>query len=133
MPHISAKKLDKNISNKLWNQLLQTFKDARTRNATRTIMGELFTPTERIMFAKRLMIIILLDKGVPQHIIAKELHVSPSTINRLSMSIDRGKYREILRISGKSGILDILEKIILMGMPPRVGRGRWSHWGRFTP
>lgn len=133
MPHVSKKKLDKTMSKKLWNQLLQTFEDAGKRSATNTVVGELLTQTERVMFAKRLTIILLLDKGVPQHVITEKLHVSPSTVTRMSLNIEIGKYKEILKISGKQSILDILEKLILMGMPPRVGRGRWNHWGRFVP
>lgn len=133
MPHVSKKKLDNTISKKLWNQLLQIFKDAGKRSATNSIVGELFTPTEQIMFAKRLAIVLLLDKGVPQHVITDELNVSPSTVTRMSLNIEIGKYEEILKISGKKSVLDILEKLILMGMPPRVGRGRWNHWGRFSP
>ena len=133
MSHVSKRKLEKEVSKRLWSQLLETFKDAGKRDATKTIIKELFTYTEKTMFAKRLAIILLLDKGIPQHVIAEQLNVSPSTIAKMSLDIENGKYKEILKISGKIGILDILEKIILMGMPPRTGRGRWNHWGRFTP
>ncbi|PIQ66281.1 MAG: hypothetical protein COV96_02600 [Candidatus Zambryskibacteria bacterium CG11_big_fil_rev_8_21_14_0_20_42_18] len=133
MPHISSRKLDKVVSKKLWSQLLKTFKDAGKRSATNAIVSELLTYTEKIMLAKRLAIILLLDRGIPQHVISKELNVSISTVTRMSLNVEIGKYNEILKISGKKGILDVLEKIILMGMPPRVGRGRWNHWGRFTP
>jgi len=132
MPHVSSKKLDNVISKKLWNQLLKTFKDAGNRSATKVIVSELLTHTEKIMFAKRLAIILFLDKGVPQHVIALELNVSTSTVTRMSLGVEVGRYRNLLKISGKKNVLDILEKIILMGMPPRVGRGRWNHWGRFT-
>jgi len=133
MPHVSSKKLDKTVSKRLWNQLTSTLKDAGKRSAIDGISNELFTYTEKIMFAKRLAIILLLDKGLPQHVISDELKVSTSTVTRISLGIDTGKYKTIFKVSGKEGILDILEKVILMGMPPRVGRGRWNHWGRFTP
>ena len=85
------------------------------------------------MFAKRLAIVLLLEKGLPQHVISDELKVSTSTVTRISLGIDKGKYNDILKMSGKMSVLEILERIILMGMPPRVGRGRWNHWGRFNP
>ena len=133
MPHISSRKLDKAISKKLWNQLLRTFEDAGKRSATNAIVSDLFTYTEKIMFAKRLAIVLLLDRDIPQHVISNELNVSISTVTRMSLNVETGKYSEILKISGKKGILDVLERIILMGMPPRTGRGRWNHWGRVTP
>lgn len=133
MPHVSSRKLNKAISKKLWNQLLKIFKDAGRKSATNAIVSELLTHTEKIMFAKRLAIILLLDKGIPQHVISNKLNVSVSTVTRMSLNVEIDKYNEILKISSKKGILDVLEKIILMGMPPRVGRGRWNHWGRFTP
>lgn len=132
MPHVSSRKLDKTVSKRLWNQLIGTLKDAGKRSAIDGISNELFTYTEKIMFAKRLAIILLLDKGLPQHVISDKLKVSASTVTRISLGIDTGKYDIILKVSGKKGVLDVLEKIILMGMPPRVGRGRWNHWGRFT-
>lgn len=132
MTHVSKKKLDKTISKKLWNQLLRTFKNAGRMSAADVIVKELFTYTENTMFAKRLAIILLLDRGIPQHVITEELNVSPSTVVRMSLNIEIGKYNQILRIAGKQNLLDILERIILMGMPPRVGRGRWNHWGRFS-
>jgi len=133
VPHISKQKLDKAVSRRLWNQLLKTFRDAGKKDATNGIITNLFTYTEKIMLAKRLTVILLLDKGLPQHVISDELKVSISTVTRMSIGIDKGRYDDILKMSGKMNVLEILERIILMGMPPRVGRGRWNHWGRFTP
>ncbi|MGB3922227.1 MAG: Trp family transcriptional regulator [Minisyncoccia bacterium] len=133
MPHVSSRKLDKAISKKLWNQFLKTFEDAGKRSATNAIISELLTHTEKIMLAKRLAIILLLERSIPQHVISNKLNVSVSTVTRMSLNVEVGKYSEILKISGKKRILDVLERIILMGMPPRTGRGRWNHWGRFTP
>jgi Trp operon repressor len=132
MVHISKNKLDQEVSKELWRQLLQTFKNAGQISAGDVMVKELFTYTENTMFAKRLAIILLLDRGMPQHVISEELHVSPSTVARMSTNIERGKYKKILKIAGKKKFLDILEKIILMGMPPRTGRGRWNHWGHFN-
>ena len=125
--------MDKAVSKRLWSQLLKTFRDAGKKDETNGVITDLFTYTEKIMLAKRLAVILLLDKGLPQHVISDELKVSISTVTRMSLGIDRGKYDHILRMSGKMSVLEILEKIILMGMPPRTGRGRWNHWGRFNP
>lgn len=132
MPHVSSRLLNEEVSKKLWSQLQRTFKDAGRISSTHAVLKELLTHTEKIMFAKRLAIILLLDKGIPQHIIRDELNMSSSTISKSALKLENGKYKSILSISGKQDLLKILEKIILMGMPPRTGRGRWNHWGRFT-
>lgn len=132
MTHVSKKELGDDVAKKLFNQLFQTLNKAGKNDAARFVAYELFTKTERTMLAKRLMIILLLDKGVPQSAIAKDLYVSPTTIAKFSLKIAEGKYKSILKISGKlkHHILEDIEKFLLMGMPPRVGRGRWSKWAR---
>jgi hypothetical protein len=67
----------------------------------------------------------MLNKGVPQHVISESLKVSPSTVARISLQVEIGKYGNILRVStdGKENIFNILEKMLLMGMPP-YGRRR---------
>lgn len=46
---------------------------------------DLFTPTERIMFAKRLAIAALLSQGLPYKVIADKLKVSTSTVARVNL------------------------------------------------
>lgn len=135
MPHVSGKELDEEILNKLFTQLFKTLEKASDRRALKYVGSELFTRTEKIMLGKRLAIIFLLDKGVPQHVISKQLHVSLSTTAKISAKIEQGKYKTIRSIAGRprKDLMDTIEKFILMGMPPRVGKGRWNHWGRFTP
>ncbi len=132
MPHISKDELGKDVLKRLFDQLFKTLNKAGRSNKVKYLASELFTHTERIMIAKRLMVILLLDKGVPQHVICSELHMSPSTVAKFSLNIESGKYRSILRAEGqfKGDIFDQIERILLLGMPPRVGRGRWNRWGR---
>lgn len=132
MPHISSEKLDEDIIHKIFSQLVRTLEKASDKRATKYLASELFTHTERIMLAKRLAAILLVDKGVPQHVVADQLHMSISTISKIALKIEMGKYRAIRNISGKrrEDMLTAIEKMMLMGMPPRYGRGRWSKWGR---
>ena len=124
-----SKESNYEIQATLWWLLARLNNDSDVGN----FLNGLLTKTEKIMLAKRLTVILLLDKGLPQHVISDELKVSISTVTRMSIGIDKGRYDDILKMSGKMNVLEILERIILMGMPPRVGRGRWNHWGRFTP
>ena len=130
MPHVSSRKLDKTLSKKLWHQLQKTFEDAGSKQATSHLISELLTQTERVMFAKRLAIMFLLDRGVPQHIIVKELSVSNSTVTRFSLKLEEGKFDRVLKIADKENILVALEKFLMSALPPRVGRGIWTYWGR---
>ena len=104
MPHVSKQKLDKAVSRRLWSQLLKTFRDAGKKDTTNGVITNLFTYTEKIMFAKRLAIVLLLEKGLPQHVISDELKVSTSTVTRISLGIDKGKYNDILKMSGKMSV-----------------------------
>ncbi len=128
MTHVSKKDLDKTIKLKLLDQLFQSFKSAG-RNKSGLLLNDLLTPTEKVMFAKRLGMILLIDKGVPQHIISEYLQTSPSTVARISLNIEKGKYKHIVGIIGsqKEHILEKIIKLIFFSMPPRVGRGRWKN------
>jgi hypothetical protein len=54
--------------------------------------------------------------------------MSYSTISRMSLKYDIGKYSALLRAieQEKSDLWKILEKILRAGLPPRAGRGRWK-------
>jgi len=132
MPHISSKQLDEKLLEKLLNQFFSTIQKSSDNRTLKYVGSELFTHTEKIMFAKRLAAILLIDKGLPQHVVASELQMSISTITKISLKIEKGGYRSIRNTSGKfrGDILDQIEKLLLMGMPPRVGRGRWKSWGK---
>ncbi len=128
MPHVSKKKVNVKLMNKIKKDLVKVivkpYKD-------KTIIEELFTETEYIMIAKRLAIIILILKNVSKYRISKNLKVSTSTVFRFERDIDFGKYESIKKLvkSNKKSdikVLDILEKVLLMGMPAYTGKGRWS-------
>ena len=130
MPHISKKRLKKETYRKLNKKLIETFEDAHKKHGFTRVFRELFTFTEKIMLTKRLAIILLLDKEIPQHRIVDTLHVSPSTVAKMSLSLEKGRYDSILQISTQKKIefLDFIEFLLTAGgtMPPRAGRGRWK-------
>jgi len=130
MPHVSKKKLKKEIFNKLFRRLLLTFDEAHKDHNFGSIIHELFTYTEKTMLTKRLIIILLLSKEIPQHRIVDMLHVSPSTVAKMSLQVEKGKYDSIIRATSKKkvGFLDLIEFLLSGGgiMPPIAGRGRWK-------
>ncbi|HNW71917.1 MAG TPA: Trp family transcriptional regulator [Candidatus Paceibacterota bacterium] len=129
MPHVSNKKLDKILLNKLFAKLISVLGKAQDKNYLHLVIKELFTYTEKIMLAKRLAIVLMLSKNLPQHRIAESLKVSPTTVTKISLRMENGKYDSIIKISKKEKV--DLEKIIMniltAGgiMPPMVGKKYW--------
>jgi len=58
----------------------------------RKILDELFTPTEKLVLAKRLALVTLINKKLPTHEISDNLGVSPSTVSRFEVAVESGKY-----------------------------------------
>ena len=132
MTHISNKKLDQKLLENIFEKLIIVFGRAQNKNYLNEVMKELFTTTEKIMLAKRLSIILMLAGSTPQHKIADILKVSPSTIAKISLGIEIGKYDTILRISKKEKVdlEKIVWKILTVGgiMPPKIGRKYWTKY-----
>jgi uncharacterized protein YerC len=133
MPHISKKKLGKKTVGKIFSKLIILLGKARNHREISNILDELFTETEKIMMAKRLALILMLDGNIPHQRIQEVLTMSPSTIARLYFGIERGKYEFIRNIAKKDRV--DLEKIMWLMltaggiMPPRGGRKYWRKRG----
>lgn len=129
MPHISKIKLEQEILDKLFSKMVNILERAQTKKRFSAVVRELLTETEKVMLAKRLAIILMLEGGVPQHHISDVLHVSSSTVVRISLGLELGKYDAIRSIS-KTKKMD-LEKVVWLLltaggiMPPRAGGKYW--------
>lgn len=123
MPHVSRKKLKKKIFIKIGEQLSNTIAKANSARELKWIFKELITPTERVMLAKRLAIILMLERGYSLDIIQKTLKVTPQTIVRFwkmtKYSLHKPIIKEISSNKAKRDFWQELEKLILLGMPPR--------------
>ena len=128
MPHISNKKIKDEFYEKIYSQLVSIFDTAGSNLQSNVLLKEFLTYTEKIMFAKRLAILFMLNEGVSKNYISHVLLVSPSTIARISLKYEQGKYLYLSRIIKKNhkNIWDYMEKIITAGLPPKIGRGRWQ-------
>lgn len=106
----------------------------RTTQAVADFFSDILTHTEEIMLAKRLTIAVLLMRGKLPVDIANVLHVSFSTIGRVSSWVDRanpGTKRALERIMEEKtwqGFFDTLEALFDK-LPPRYGTD-WSRAGR---
>ena len=129
MPHISKQKLKKETLRQLDKKLVSTFENAYESRAFAKVFRELFTRTEKIMFAKRLAIVFLLSKEIPQHRIVDMLKVSPSTVAKMSLKLENGKFETIIKTTKKKNeLVNFIEFLLTAGgtMPPIAGRGRWQ-------
>jgi len=130
MTNVSKKSLKKKVADKISNQLAFLIADFKKSDKSSLFVDEFFTETEKIMFAKRLAIIFMILEDFPSHAISKVLKVSPSTILKIAKIIDRGGYQVLKDYfkdkKTKKEFHSRLEVILRMGMPPIVGRGRWS-------
>lgn len=128
MPHVSKKKLKSTDLEKLQLELVRSLERSFSKMKTNLVFSEFFTKTEIIMFAKRLAVIAMLEKGISTYMIAELLHMSPSTTERMSNEYENNKYKHIIKESlGKKDIWNIIENILNAGgaIPPKYGGGRW--------
>ncbi|MEK7186729.1 MAG: hypothetical protein AAB690_00165 [Patescibacteria group bacterium] len=128
MPHVSKRRVDADIFDSISAQLSRVFKLANNRELIVSLIGELFTKTEKVMLAKHLAAILLLYRNVPQHVICEKLRMSPSTIARLSLDVEHGKYQSVFDVvkKDKNKILDILIEILAESIPrPFSNRRSW--------
>ena len=133
MPHISPRKLDKETVDKIFRKLISVLEQAQSKKKFTSVLDELLTDTEKIMLAKRLAAVLLLFGDTPQHRITESLILSPTTVSKISLKIELGKYDSIKSISTKEKA--DLEKIIWLLLtaggilPPRSGGKYWRKKG----
>ncbi len=124
MPHISKRELTKENLENLYTELLKVLEKSK-RN--KKVSNEFFTKTERIMFAKRLAVIMMLSRGISVYSIADSLAMSPSTVSLMALKFEEGKYKNIIMQTKKSlNLLEIIEFISTAGgiMPAVAGKRR---------
>lgn len=133
MPHVSKRKLDEVTQDKIFRKLVVILERAHNLRKSVPVLDELLTETERIMLAKRLAVVMMLFGDTPQHKIAEALYVSPTTVSKISLQIERGAYSSIKSLS-KSERVDLEKAVWLLLtaggiLPPRAGGRYWRRKG----
>lgn len=82
MPHVSSRKLNKKIYQKIGDEFVGFVLDLKSSKETKSFLTNLLTKTERIMLAKRLAVIGMLLKGYSFEAIQQTLQVSPATVDK---------------------------------------------------
>lgn len=128
MSHVSKKLLEQKKFFDIHKELFKAIAELSRSGRTSVALGELFTKTEKLMLAKRLAIICMLDRKESIYAIERALKVSPSTVARISLGCEKGAYSHLIsEIRGQNSFWVQLEKII----PPRVGRNRFKNFLQF--
>jgi uncharacterized protein YerC len=91
MTHVSKVPISEKTRKKL-DTLVLTFLDAGNLKTREHIFREIFTKTERLMFAKRLGILLLIEQGCSLYEVSTKLGVSPSTAARFEIKNLRGQH-----------------------------------------
>lgn len=129
MAYVSRKRLAKKVSGDIQARLLKTVTGSRVKTSGANLLEELLTRTEREMLAKRLSALFLLTQGLSAYRVHKMLHMSPTTMRRMQIGLERGKYPHIISFVQKrkerEEFWNWIETLARMGMPER-GRNRWK-------
>jgi len=95
MPHISPRKVNNQILEKIYKLLFSAVSDRNvSKKQQRLAFSELLTPTEKIMLGKRLLAISLLSQGISQYKVERALCLSSNTVAKLHMDIKNGKFSD---------------------------------------
>ncbi len=96
------------------------FSTSITRGKAR--VHSILTPTERIMLAKRLAIITMLDRKHSYYQIGQVLNVSISTIRRLHKRLESGDFDPLCRVFNRNlSFIDYIEIFLSAGLPSISG------------
>ena len=104
MPHISKQKLSREIVHEMSTVLDSVLVEAGERTRKR-MYHTLLTKTERLMLAKRLMLLYLIKKEVSGYRISSLLGISQTTVSRYALKVERGVYDDVLSAIRKSTAL----------------------------
>ena len=129
MTNVSKRKLKNDFQDKLFQQLSKLVTSANKKQ-TEGFLSALFTESEKIMFIKRLAVILLLSKEHSAYRISQTLKMSESTVNNIRLKHEIGLYNSIISLAQKKEFdteqfWNTIEILLRAGLPPR-GKDRWK-------
>lgn len=96
MTQVSKKYLRREIEEKVYLTFWQTIVDTKNVDEASGFFSEFFTKNEKVNFAKRLTIAILLHKGYEWRMIADMIKVSPTTIGKMAAKLESDEFQKML-------------------------------------
>jgi uncharacterized protein YerC len=131
MSQVSRYPIEKDVFNEIFDTFLQTVANLNTKSSVSEFFEEFLTPTEKIMFAKRLAVGLLIAEGYDYKEIISLLKLSTGTVSIASSSYRYGEgYRKVInKIKSDKEILEFLreigEKISSLGTFGGKGSATW--------
>ncbi len=133
MSQVSKYPLSKDVYDRIFEIFLKTLINVRDKNEGKNLLKDFFTPTERVMFAKRLGIALLLERNYDYLTIRSVLKVSSGTIASVNLARKYGNQgynrfiEKILRDEQVSGFLEELTlKLVSLPASGTKGSGAWK-------
>lgn len=100
MSQVSKFRLRPYVWDRIFDLYVETLISLKNKEQLASFLDDFLSPTERIVYAKRLAIVVLLEKGNSYEEISQILRVTPSTISKMSTIIKYGN-GELKNISVK--------------------------------
>jgi len=124
MTHVSKYRMKRKIESRISTNFTRALFSA-SGSQGHEILRSLLTLTEQTMLAKRLALIVMLEKEFSYYRISKSLKMSTSTIKRIHGELEAGAYEPIIKaLRGRMRVsfLELLE-LLLTGGRPITGAG----------
>lgn len=77
------------------DDLLEALLAIKDKRSLRDFLDGILTPKELLEIPRRLQVVKMLKKGIPQHQIAKELGIGIATVTRGSKELQKGHFKGI--------------------------------------
>jgi TrpR family trp operon transcriptional repressor len=81
--------------NKQLDMLIEVFLNIKSKNEMSDFLQGILTPQELDELPRRLEIVKMLKKGIPQHEVSKKLGVGIATVTRGSKELQKGRFSKI--------------------------------------
>ncbi len=91
MTRISKRPVKDDVMERVFQLLFEAVGKKSNKDEFMSIVQDIFSPTERIMIAKRVTIVFLLMKKIDYQTISDVLKVSPSTIAKFQLITENSK------------------------------------------
>ena len=119
--------MKKGLEGKLFDIYFQIVCSVQNQKDFSSVFLDIFTPTERLMIAKRIVIMLLLIKEIDYRSICKVLKVSVATVCKYRILIDHNPEleRKLIHIQLKDKVMEAIAQIYLIFRPPG---GLYVNW-----
>lgn len=102
MTQVSKRRLTQERSNRIEDLFIDTLANVKNKEVFKNFVNDFFSPTEKIVFSKRLACAVLLYKGHDYESISDLLHITPNTIAKINLRIQYGG----------SGLIEVVKLVV---------------------